>query len=58
MSRRSTFRGPRTSAANDGRPQSKGEEEKGMWSSMLDSVAKGKKLLEKNLVILGLRIVP
>lgn len=26
---------------------------KGIWSSMLDSVATGKKLAEKNLVVLG-----
>ena len=30
-----------------------GDSEKGMWSSMLDSVASGKKLPEKNLVVLG-----
>ena len=30
-----------------------GDHEKGMWSSMLDSVASGKKLPEKNLVVLG-----
>lgn len=30
-----------------------GESEKSMWSSMLDSVASGKKLPEKNLVVLG-----
>ena len=35
------------------RPQSKGEEEKGMWSSMLDSVASGKKLPEKDIIVLG-----
>ena len=29
------------------------DNEKGMWSSMLDSVANGKKLPEKNLVVLG-----
>lgn len=34
-------------------PQSGGDSEKGMWSSMLDSVASGKKLPEKNLVVLG-----
>lgn len=37
---------------NDG-PQNSGDSEKGMWSSMLNSVASGKKLPEKNLVVLG-----
>lgn len=36
-----------------GRPQSKGEPEKNLWSSLLDSVASGKKLPEKNLLVLG-----
>ncbi|KAL8866412.1 MAG: hypothetical protein Q9174_006317 [Haloplaca sp. 1 TL-2023] len=35
------------------RPQSKGELEKNIWSSLLDSVASGKKLPEKNLIVLG-----
>lgn len=51
MSRQSNFRGPIT--ANDDRPQSKEEGEKGMWSSMLDSVASGKKLPEKSMIVLG-----
>ncbi|KAK4692775.1 dynein cytoplasmic 1 light intermediate chain, partial [Lecanoromycetidae sp. Uapishka_2] len=51
MSRQSNFQGP--TMANQDRSQSKGEDEKGMWSSMLDSVAKGKKLPEKNLIVLG-----
>lgn len=34
--------------------KSSGDSEKGMWSSMLDSVASGKKLPEKNLLVLGL----
>ena len=33
--------------------KSSGDSEKGMWSSMLDSVASGKKLPEKNLLVLG-----
>ncbi|KAL8798776.1 MAG: hypothetical protein Q9200_007700, partial [Gallowayella weberi] len=33
--------------------QSKGNEEKNLWSSLLDSVASGKKLSEKNLLVLG-----
>lgn len=35
------------------RPQSKGNQEKNLWSSLLDSVASGKKLPEKNLLVLG-----
>ena len=54
MSRQSNFRGPvPANGSSNGRPQSKAEEEKGMWSSMLDSVASGKKLPEKNIVVLG-----
>ena len=54
MSRQSNFRGPiAANQTNNDRPRSKGEEEKGMWSSMLDSVASGKKLPEKNVVVLG-----
>lgn len=54
MSRQSNFRGPvpTTKSKND-RSQSSGDSEKGMWSSMLDSVASGKKLPEKNLLVLG-----
>ena len=39
--------------AKNEKSQSGGDSEKGMWSSMLDSVASGKKLPEKNLVVLG-----
>ena len=54
MSRQSNFRGPvpvekRKNEVSD----SGGDNEKGMWSSMLDSVASGKKLPERNLVVLG-----
>lgn len=35
------------------RPQSKGNQEKNLWSSLLDSVASGKKLPEKQLLVLG-----
>ena len=53
MSRQSNFRGPIPANWNSNeRPQSKAEE-KGMWSSMLDSVASGKKLPEKNIIVLG-----
>ncbi|CAD6588035.1 MAG: hypothetical protein ASARMPREDX12_003131 [Alectoria sarmentosa] len=33
--------------------QRDGDSEKGMWSTMLDSVASGKRLPEKNLIVLG-----
>ena len=39
--------------SNNDRIRSNGESERNMWSSMLDSVASGKKLPEKNLIILG-----
>ncbi|KAG8525729.1 uncharacterized protein KY384_000489 [Bacidia gigantensis] len=40
-------------ASKQDRPGSKDASEKGLWSSMLDSVASGKKLPEKNLIVLG-----
>lgn len=46
----------RTRLSNIGpgsRPQSKGEQEKNLWSSLLNGVASGKKLPEKNLLVLG-----
>lgn len=43
----------KSTASNSGRPQSNGETEKDMWSSMLDGVASGKKLPEKNILVLG-----
>ncbi|KAL8908385.1 MAG: hypothetical protein Q9171_005472, partial [Xanthocarpia ochracea] len=45
----------RTVVSNIGpgsRPQSKGNQEKNLWSSLLDSVASGKKLPEKYLLVL------
>lgn len=54
MSRASMM--PRTRVSNVGptsRPQSKDGNEKDMWSSLLDSVASGKRLPEKNLIVLG-----
>lgn len=39
--------------SNNDRIRSNGESERNIWSSMLDSVASGKKLPEKNLMILG-----
>lgn len=38
--------------SND-RPRISGDAEKDMWSSMLNSVASGKKLPEKNILVLG-----
>lgn len=46
----------RTRVSNVGtrnRPQSKSEPEKNLWSSLLNGVASGKKLPEKNLLVLG-----
>ncbi|KAI4267669.1 MAG: hypothetical protein L6R35_006832, partial [Caloplaca aegaea] len=46
----------RTRISNVGphsRPQGKGEQEKNLWSSLLNGVASGKKLPEKNLLVLG-----
>ncbi len=42
-----------TERSKNDKSHSGGDSEKGMWSSMLDSVASGKKLPEKNLVVLG-----
>ncbi len=54
MNRQSSFRGPvPTERSRNDKSHSGGDSEKGMWSSMLDSVASGKKLPEKNLVVLG-----
>ena len=40
-----------TSAGSDSK---NGEQKKDMWSSMLDSVASGKRLPEKNILVLGM----
>ena len=54
MSRQSNIRGPVPTERSKNEKSHSGEDsEKGMWSSMLDSVASGKKLPEKNLVVLG-----
>lgn len=58
MNRQSNFRGPvATNKSRNNGSQSIGDSEKGMWSSMLDSVASGKKLPEKNLLVLGWSIM-
>ena len=57
MSRQSYPRGPQAAnLALRERAQGKDEEEKGMWSTLLDSVASGKRLPQKNLVVLGMLI--
>lgn len=38
------------------RPSSKDGNKKNIWSSMLDSVASGKRLPEKNMIVLGLSL--
>lgn len=44
-----------TSASGSGNSDGKnGEPKKDMWSSMLDSVASGKRLPEKNLLVMGM----
>ena len=48
------MRGSGASASlGSSRPKNKDESEKGLWSSMLDSVATGRKMPEKNLIVLG-----
>lgn len=44
-----------TSASGSGGSEGKnGDQKKDMWSSMLDSVASGKRLPEKNLLVMGM----
>jgi len=40
--------------ASGGSEAKNGEQKKDMWSSMLDSVASGKRLPEKNILVLGM----
>lgn len=48
-----------TSASGSGGSEGKnGEQKKDMWSSMLDSVASGKRLPEKNLLVMGMPLKP
>lgn len=52
MNRRPNTRGPPNASQND--PLRSNEEgEKDMWSTLLDNVASGKKLPEKNIIVLG-----
>ncbi|PWY80191.1 dynein light intermediate chain [Aspergillus eucalypticola CBS 122712] len=53
MSASSQIPGSRFGTGNNSRPSSKDGPKKNIWSSMLDSVANGKRLPEKNLLILG-----
>lgn len=54
MSTLSQNSGSRSAGGSGSRPTSKDGAKKNIWSSMLDSVASGKRLPEKNLLILGL----
>lgn len=45
--------GFKAGSGNNSRPSSKDGPKKNIWSSMLDSVANGKRLPEKNLLVLG-----
>lgn len=42
-----------TNASTGSDAKNGGEQKKDMWSTLLDSVASGKRLLEKNLLVLG-----
>ncbi|EHA24014.1 hypothetical protein ASPNIDRAFT_181494 [Aspergillus niger ATCC 1015] len=53
MSASSQNPGSRFGTGNNSRPSSKDGPKKNIWSSMLDSVANGKRLPEKNLLILA-----
>ena len=46
----STYTSTSVGSGSDGK---NGEQKKDMWSSMLDSVASGKRLPEKNMLVLG-----
>jgi dynein light intermediate chain 1, cytosolic len=48
----STYTTASTGSGPDGESKS-GEQKKDLWSSMLDSVASGKRLPEKNILVLG-----
>lgn len=52
MSSSSPNRGSKAAGANS-RPTSKDGSKKNIWSSLLDGVANGKRLPEKNLLVLG-----
>ncbi len=53
MSRRPNTKARASVINSSDKPQKDGEHGKNMWSSMLDSVASGKKLPEKNIIVLG-----
>jgi dynein light intermediate chain 1 len=42
-----------TNASTGSDAKNGGEQKKDMWSTLLDSVASGKRLLDKNLLVLG-----
>lgn len=56
MSTSTQIPGSRFGAGNNSRPSSKDGPKKNIWSSLLDNVANGKRLPEKNLLILGMSI--
>ena len=56
MNRRFNNKVSAPTVSNGDRPQSNGVAEQNMWSSMLESVASGKKLPEKTIIVLGLLI--
>jgi dynein light intermediate chain 1 len=45
-----------TTSVGSGPDSKNGEQKKDMWSSMLDNVASGKRLPEKNLLVLGMAL--
>ena len=48
-----SFSGSQNAGNAQGQGKGKDEAQKGIWSTMLDSVATGKKLPEKNLIVFG-----
>lgn len=45
-----------STSVGTGSEERKDEQKKDMWSSMLDSVASGKRLPEKNILVLGMQL--
>ena len=53
MSTLSQNSGSKSGGAGSSRPTSKDGRKKNLWSSMLDGVATGRRLPEKNMLVLG-----
>jgi len=53
MTANNTNRFSTYTSASGGSDGKNGEQKKDMWSSMLDSVASGKRLPEKNILVMG-----